>query len=270
VVVSERRDSAGPVSGEVADREAVIWHELECGGYRADLPLWRELAAASAASARAGAAGAPGAPILDVGAGSGRVTLELARAGHEVTALDLDARLLGALAGRVGSLPVQTVHADARDFQLERRDYALCIAPMQTVQLLGGADGRMAFLRCARTHLRPGGLLACAILTELEPFDCTNGGPAPTPERARVDGMLYVSQALRVQLTRRAVVIERERTVSRGTSTREPERDVIELDRVTATRLRREGREAGLTPIPTRSISATDRHVGSAVVMLSA
>ena len=260
MVVSGLRDSPGGPSEDLADREAVIWHELECGGYRADLPLWHELAAAAPPDGR----------ILDVGAGSGRVALELARAGHEVTALDLDERLLQALAGRTGSLPLQTIHADARSFRLARRDYALCIAPMQTVQLLGGADGRIAFLRHARAHLRRGGLLACAILGELEPFDCREGGPAPAPERARVDGSLYLSRALRVELTRVSVVLERERVVADGTGARAPERDVIELDRLTATRLRREGREARLTPLPTRSIAATDQHVGSSVVVLRA
>ena len=38
--------------------------------------------------------------VLDVGAGTGRVALELARAGHRVTAVDLDDRLLGALRER--------------------------------------------------------------------------------------------------------------------------------------------------------------------------
>jgi SAM-dependent methyltransferase len=260
VVVSERGGSAGPEAAGAADHEAVIWHELECGGYRADLPLWRELAAGAGA----------GAPILDIGAGSGRVALELARAGHAVTALDFDARLLEALAHSVGGLALSTVHADAREFELPYRDYALCIAPMQTVQLLGGADGRIAFMERAREHLRPGGLLACAILGELEPFDCTDGGPAPTPERARVDGVVYLSQALRVAVGRSTVVIERERTVDAGAEERAPERNVIELDRLSGTRLRREGRAAGLTPLPTRSIAATDRHVGSAVVMLRA
>ena len=32
----------------------IVWHDVECGGYRADLPLWRELAAAEAG------------PVLDV------------------------------------------------------------------------------------------------------------------------------------------------------------------------------------------------------------
>ena len=50
-----------------ACREHVAWHDVECGGYDADLPLWRELAARR------------GGPVLDVGAGTGRVALDLAR-----------------------------------------------------------------------------------------------------------------------------------------------------------------------------------------------
>jgi SAM-dependent methyltransferase len=254
-------------AGEQAD-EAVVWHELECGGYRADLPLWLELAAQAAATGHAGA-------ILDVGAGSGRVALTLARAGHRVTALDLDARLLAALARKARSLEIETVCADARSFQLSRSDYALCIAPMQTVQLLGGAPGRLAFLRRARAHLRPGGLLACALVADIEPFDCSDGGPGPVPERAVVDGASFASRPVRVQVTRRAVRIERERTVRRGAAGEgangaRRERDVIELDRVGAARLRREGREAGFQPAATRSIAATDEHVGGTVVVLRA
>jgi 2-polyprenyl-3-methyl-5-hydroxy-6-metoxy-1,4-benzoquinol methylase len=77
----------------------VIWHELECGRYRADLDLWRELA------------GAARGPVLEIGAGCGRVALKLARAGHEVTALDRDAQLLAALRQAAGGLAVQTVCA---------------------------------------------------------------------------------------------------------------------------------------------------------------
>ena len=64
---------------------AVVWHDVECGAYRADLPVWLELAAEH------------GAPILEVGAGTGRVALELARADYQVTALDHDSDLLGEL-----------------------------------------------------------------------------------------------------------------------------------------------------------------------------
>ena len=41
----------------------VVWHDVECGGYDADLTLWQELAREA------------GGPVLDVGAGTGRVAL---------------------------------------------------------------------------------------------------------------------------------------------------------------------------------------------------
>jgi SAM-dependent methyltransferase len=249
---------------------AVVWHDLECGAYTADLALWRELADGAGAGA-----------VLDVGAGSGRVALDLARAGHRVTALDLDAELLAALGERAAGLDVQTVCADARTFALGRRDFALCLAPMQTVQLLGGAAGRVQFLARARAHLRPGGVLACAIATEIEPFDCAAGDLGPTPEIARVEGAHYVSRATRVHVRVHSVRIERERSIvaavapavrAKAGAAAQPtrERDVVELDRVSAAQLRREGEEAGLTATDIRVIPATEEHTGSVAVMFVA
>ena len=247
---------------------SVIWHDLECGAYRADLDLWRELADASHA---------PGTtvPLLDVGAGSGRVTLDLIRAGHRVTAIDLDGELLDALRRRAATSAAETIRADARSLELARRDHALCLVPMQTIQLLGGESGRGAFLRRAREHLRPGGLLACAIVADLEPFDCAATDTGPTPESVRVEGITYISSAVRVAIDRHTIEIERERRVvpprSAGRSGEQIlERNVIGLDRLSAARLRREGRRAGLQPAGTRTIAATDEHVGSEVVLLRA
>jgi SAM-dependent methyltransferase len=261
VVVNARdeRDGEGPiVAGVVPAPAAVVWHDLECGAYRADLGLWRELAASS------------GDPILDVGAGTGRVTLELARAGHKLTAVDLDATLLRALEQRAAGLDVETIGADARSLELSRRDYALCLMPMQTIQLLDGEAGRVAFLRRARAHLRPGGLIACAILGELEPFDCSDERDGPTPERALLDGLTYLSRALRVSELPRHVVIERERRILADGVELSRERNTIELDRVSAATLEGEGVQAGLRVEAAREISATSEHVGSVVVMLRA
>jgi SAM-dependent methyltransferase len=268
VVVSSPAEGDSPAGNLVHDRSpgppssprssaAVVWHDLECGSYRADLPLWLELARTH-----------PEGAILDVGAGSGRVALELARAGRRVIALDIDAELLAALGERAAGLDITTVCADARSFQLPASEpLALCLAPMQTVQLLGGAEQRLAFLRRAYAHLRPGGLLALALVTDVEPFDCTDGGPAPAPETAQIDGRSYSSQPTRLALGRRTITIERERRTSESATV---EHDVIELDRVGAAELEREGAAAGLQPEPALHIPPTDEHAGSSVVMLRA
>jgi SAM-dependent methyltransferase len=251
----------------LSNAHAVVWHDLECGCYTADLPLWRELAARADTGAQAQ-------PLLDVGAGTGRVALDLAARGHSVTALDLEVQLLGVLrerAARAGT-PVETVCADARTFALRQRNFAVCLAPMQTVQLLGGAAGRVAFLRQAHAHLRPGGLLACAIVSDIEPFDCAAGDPGPSAETVDVDGCHFVSRAISVQVADHSMRIERERSV-RGempTGKATAERDVVELDRLSASQLRREGHEVGLVSAGTRSIPATQEHVGSEVVLLRA
>jgi SAM-dependent methyltransferase len=269
--------SAAHEAGRPRDRDAatpkeVVWHDLECGSYRVDLAVWRELAERHPGS------------LLDVGAGTGRVALDLARAGHDVTAVDVDPVLLDALRTRAGRSRIQAVCADARSLRLDRRDFSLCLAPMQTIQLLGGSAQREAFLRAARAHLRPGGLLACAILSRVEPFDCADGQIGPSPERTRMDGLLYVSRPTRVALLRRAVVIERDRrifaprppgaTVATGDEDAAVElsceHDVIELDRVSAAELEREGIAAGLRPEPTREVPSTADHVASTVVMLRA
>jgi SAM-dependent methyltransferase len=255
----------GAVGGAVLAARAVAWHDLECGGYSVDLPLWLSLAERLDG------------PILDIGSGSGRVTLALARAGHAVTAVDREPALLDALRERAAGLEVQTVCADARSLALERREYALCVMPMQTIQLLEGADGRIAFLRSAREHVRAGGLVACAILGELEPFDCSDGRIGPAAERARVGELEYVSRAIRVAESRRTVTIERERRILDRDSAAHGrdracellrERDAIELDRVGVARIERDARAAGLHPEPAVTVAATDEHVGSTVVML--
>jgi len=234
--------------------EAVLWHDIECGAYDADLPLWRELAAGQAG------------PVLDVGAGTGRVALDLARHGHVVVALDRDAGLLAALGERAGGLPVTTACADACDFSLDR-SFALILVPMQTVQLLGGSGRRAAFLACARRHLEPGGLVAIALADALEGFDSEHSMP-PLPDMREVDGVVYASRPVAVRDEGERVAIERIReTVDRG-GRRSATGDVVHLDRVTAPGLAREAAAEGLRAESPRLVAPTPEYVGSVVVML--
>jgi SAM-dependent methyltransferase len=234
----------------------VLWHDLECGAYRADLPLWRELAALT------------GGPILDIGAGTGRVALDLARRGHAVVALDRDPDLLAALERRGKGLPVRTVFADAREIDLPEQ-FALILVPMQTIQLLEGREERLSLLRGVAAHLAPDGRFAAALADALEGFDVEHDEP-PVPDVLEREGWVYVSQPLRVALGDGAVTIERERSAVSPTGERSTTPDRVRLEHLDVAAVEAEGAEAGLRPAGRRRIAPTADHVGSQVVILRA
>jgi SAM-dependent methyltransferase len=232
----------------------IVWHDVECGSYVEDLPLWRALAEGEIG------------PVLDAGAGTGRVALDLASHGHSVVAVDSDPDLLEALRRRAGSLPIETVVCDARSLDLPGRTFGLILAPMQLVQLLGGFDGRMRFLRGVRTHLASGGVVACAISESMEAFE--GNGVLPRPDIAVLDGVRYSSQPTGLRDEGDRVAIERIREITAGDGRRSATEDVIHLDRLNSATFEIEARGAGLTPAPRRYIHSTDDHVGSSVVLL--
>ena len=241
-----------------AEAEVVVWHDLECGGYGADLPLWRELAA-----------DADGA-VLDLGAGTGRVALDLARRGCDVVALDRDAELLAALEARARAedLDVATLCADARAFDAGR-SFALCLVPMQTIQLLGGRDERARCLECVRAHLVAGGRVAAALADPLEGFvgDVIS---LPLPDMGEHDGWVYSSQPVALHREDGATVIERNRQRVAPNGERIEATDLVRLHDLDAAQLEREAGAHGLRALPRRRVAATGEHVGSEVVLLAA
>ena len=244
----------------------VVWHDVECGSYVEDLPLWRSLAAEY------------GDPVLDVGAGTGRVALDLARAGYCVTALDRDPELIVALEDRVGRkgqlLPLSsrltTVVADAREFDLGDERFPLVIVPMQTIQLLGGVEGRAGFLRCAHRHLEPGGALAVAIAEMLDLYEVVDGMAMPLPDVREHDGIVYSSQPTAVRADHEGFVLERRRETVGLAGERTVEDNVIRLDRLTMRGLEGEGEAAGFHRGGRAHVRATADYSGSEVVILRA
>jgi SAM-dependent methyltransferase len=229
----------------------VTWHDVEHGAYDADLPLWRELAETA------------GGPILDLGAGTGRVAAELAAKGHEIVALDSDPALLAALAERAPD--VTTVNADAREFELTT-SFALVIAPMQLVQIVGGHDGRVAMLERVHAHLQPGGLFAAALA---EPLDALPDGDAapPLPDMLESDGWVFSSQPVSVQERNGRVVVTRRRQAVSPNGELAEETVEIGLDVVSLEDFEAELRRVGFGALDRREIPETPDHIGSTVVV---
>lgn len=239
---------------------AVIWHDIECGSYAADLALWEELAGAAAG------------PVLELGCGSGRVALHLAERGHEVVGLDTDPALVEALNERAAQagLPARASVADAASFELDRR-FSLVVAPMLFVHILGGDAPRGAMLRRVAAHLDPGGLFAAPIVEPHHLVDAEVGdGDDPLPDVREHDGWVYSSLPVALCRDARHTTVERLRqTVSPSGEVFE-ELDATRLDRLSCELLAAEARGARLRPAGTREIVPTHRHVGSTVCLLEA
>ena len=241
-------------------RDAVIWHEVECGSYRADLPLWEELAA-----------NAPG-PVLELGAGTGRVSLHLARLGYELVAVEQDGDLAGELLRRAADddLPVYTVRGDMRELSLDERPdgVGLAIAPMHVMHELD-APGRSAVIAASARSLRPGALLAAALVDE---SDLGAGGSAeqPPPDMREVEGWVFSSEALWVQVTERQISVRRIRQrVSPGGELSRAAHDEV-LERLRPDELETEGARLGLKVRERRAIPPGPGEAGSVVVVLEA
>lgn len=234
--------------------ELAIWHDVECGAYDADLSLWEELAAAADG------------PVLDLGCGTGRVALHLARRGHEVTGLDREPELVAALNERAAGLPARALVGDARAFALQRDDFALVLAPMQLVQLFDDEGERARFLACVRDHLRPGGTLAVALVESVVGGSLSEA--EAIPDSREVEGWLYASLPLETAVEAGTITVRRLRkTVSPDGELRRAD-DVIELRTLRAATLEREAVAAGLRCAGRREIAATEEHVGSTAVLL--
>jgi SAM-dependent methyltransferase len=133
-------------------------YDYEYRRRRADVTFYRELA-----RRRLGVGGR----ILELGAGTGRVTVALARDGHEVVAIDRSPEMLARLRSRVGALPaavarrITVASGDLRDFKAPHYErFPLVIAAFNVLEHLYTRGEVAACLRRVHTCLAAGGAFA--------------------------------------------------------------------------------------------------------------
>jgi SAM-dependent methyltransferase len=183
-----------------------------------------------------------------------------------VTGLDSDPLLIEEFNRRAEGLAAEAREVNAAGFELEE-SFDLALAPMQLIQLLDGTEARKACLASAAGCLRPGGLLALAVV------EGSPGAPGeefvpPLPDVREIDGWVYSSLPLETVVDGKAIVVRRLRQAVSPDGELSEEVDEVERRTLAAEQLEAEADEVGLRPAGRRKIPATDAHVGSAVVLL--
>jgi SAM-dependent methyltransferase len=137
------------------------YYDLEHDDFVEDIALYRQLLYAG--------------PILEVGVGTGRIAIPLAREGHEVWGLDPSAAMLDRARVRAENLPtLHLVHGDVRTTRLQKRFNAALIS-LNGLWHFPDMEVQLEALRSIASQLVPGGML---VVDTSNPYTMDDRGAA--------------------------------------------------------------------------------------------
>jgi SAM-dependent methyltransferase len=170
------------------------YYDLENADFTEDLDYWLALAEDH------------GGPVLELGCGSGRVLLHLARRGHAITGVDNSPEMLALLEAKLKlasakhlATPPAYLQAALHDFQTPTR-FKLAIMPFNTFMHLLTPEAQTAALVNIRQHLTPGAVLALDLPNPADAYATQEQGLML--ERTFKDGERTVQQFSSVTLDR--------------------------------------------------------------------
>jgi len=141
---------------------------------------------------------AQGGPVLDLGCGTGRMLLPIARAGRAVVGLDASRQMLARCREKLAAEPEVvrarvTLHeGNVRAFDLGA-EFALVIAPFRIFQHLTTIEEQLGFLAAVLRHLAPGGRFVFDVFNPK--FAALTGADGvereDTPEQPLPDGRTF-------------------------------------------------------------------------------
>jgi SAM-dependent methyltransferase len=115
----------------------------------------------------AGLARETGGPVLELGCGTGRVLLPIAREGKECVGLDASPAMLDVLRAKTPPPNLTLVEAPIIAYDLGAARFRLIFAAFRVFQHLYTVEDQLEGLACAHRHLAPGGLLAFDVFAPL-------------------------------------------------------------------------------------------------------
>lgn len=135
------------------------------------------------------------APVLELGTGTGRIAIAIARAGKAITGAELSREMLERARERVARAPaavrgrITLVPGDLRSLRLEKR-FRLVLAPFNVFMHLYERKDVERALATVRAHLAPGGRFALDVVNPPLVELGDPGGLHPG-QRVRVGGRAY-------------------------------------------------------------------------------
>ena len=105
-----------------------------------------------------------GDPVLELGCGTGRITLAMAEAGYRVVGLDISGKMLARAEEKRAAMRTETrervhlVQGDMTNFDLGEKFRSIVI-PFRAFQHLLETEEQIRCLQCVKKHLAPGGRL---------------------------------------------------------------------------------------------------------------
>jgi ubiquinone/menaquinone biosynthesis C-methylase UbiE len=131
-------------------------------------------------------AAAAGLPVLELAVGTGRVAIELARAGVQVVGLDISPAMLSVARSKAAGMSNLTlVEGDMADFRLGRR-FGLIYIPFRSFLLLNTVERQRSCLASVQRHLAPGGRFALNFFNPDLPLRQAHSGKRSDEGRGRV------------------------------------------------------------------------------------
>ncbi len=112
-----------------------------------------------------------GGPVLELGTGTGRILLPIARAGVSITGIDLSEGMINICRKKLKSESeeirrnVKIIITDLRRFNLGKK-YPLIIIPFSTFQYLLEVEDQLSCLESIAMHLKKGGKFVLSVFNE--------------------------------------------------------------------------------------------------------
>jgi len=186
------------------------WENAQTLGRR-DVAFWRGLTKSKG-------------PILELGCGTGRLLIPLARTGARIIGIDRSAPMLAEGRARVVRLPrarrPPMLRGDIRALPFTRASFGVVMAPYGMLQsLLSDADLRATLDETARV-LKRGGLLGIDLVPDL-PSWAEYGPRVRMRGRAPNGGHVTLIESVRQDRRRRLTIFDERFLERRGTRTRE-------------------------------------------------